>query len=154
MGPAEFGILLAAIGVGAAIGPLVLRRWIRPAARAWLFGPYALRGVVDLTLATVASPTAAGAALLLYGTASDGHHRIQHDAADPRPAEARGRVLTLYDLLWNGARLISLGLGGLIAEAFGIRTVYAASGVLLLVAATYGAARPDQTSAFCDEGTP
>ena len=125
------------------IGPLILRRWIRPATRVWLFGPYALRGGVDLTLAAVASPYVAGAALLAYGTAtSTGTIAYNTTLQTQVPPETRGRALALFDLLWNAARLTSLGLGGLIAETLGIRTVYVASGVLLLVAATYGAARP------------
>ena len=143
VGPSGFGLLLAAIGAGAAIGPLILRRWIQPAARAWLFGPYALRGGVDLTLATVANPYVAGGALLAYGTATSAGTIAYNTTLQTQvPPETRGRALALFDLLWNAARLTSLGLGGLIAEAFGIRTVYVASGVLLLIAATYGAARP------------
>ena len=143
VGPSGFGLLLAAIGAGAAIGPLVLRRWIRPAARGWLFGPYALRGGVDITLAAISNPYVAGAALLAYGTAtSTGTIAYNTTLQTQVPPETRGRALALFDLLWNAARLTSLGLGGLIAETFGIRTVYVGSGVLLLAAATYGAARP------------
>ena len=143
VGASGFGLLLAAIGAGAAVGPLILRQWIRPAARAWLFGPYTLRGGVDLTLAAGANPYVAGAALLAYGTASStgtiAYNTTLQTQVSP---EIRGRVLALFDLLWNAARLTSLGLGGLISEAFGIRTVYAAGGALLLFAAAYGAARP------------
>ena len=143
VGPSGFGLLLAAIGAGAAIGPLILRRWIRPATRIWLFGPYALRGGVDLTLAAVASPYVAAAALLAYGTAtSTGTIAYNTTLQTQVPPETRGRALALFDLLWNAARLTSLGLGGLIAETLGVRTVYVGSRVLLLVAATYGAARP------------
>lgn len=143
VGPSGFGVLLASIGAGAALGPLVLRRWIRPAARSWLFGPYALRGAVDLTLAGVANPYVAGGALFAYGTGtSTGTIAYTTTLQVLVPSESRGRALALFDLLWNGARLTSLGLGGLVAETLGIRAVYAASGLLLLLAATYGAARP------------
>jgi len=58
-----YGLLIGAIGIGAALGPLVLLRLIRnPARPLFVFGPYGLRGVVDLALASVASvPFAAGA---------------------------------------------------------------------------------------------
>jgi hypothetical protein len=52
--PVGYGIALAVIGVGAATGPLLLVRLIRdPTRPGWVFGPYAVRGGVDLTLATV-----------------------------------------------------------------------------------------------------
>jgi MFS family permease len=49
--PSGVGWLLGAIGAGAAGGPLLLRPFIKTGDRRWLFGPYALRGGVDLTLA-------------------------------------------------------------------------------------------------------
>ena len=53
VGPSGFGVLLAAVGVGAALGPLLLRRFVRSGEKGWLFGPLAVRGGVDLTLAAV-----------------------------------------------------------------------------------------------------
>lgn len=41
VGPAGFGSLLAAIGFGAALGPALLRRFVRPGDPRWLFGPFA-----------------------------------------------------------------------------------------------------------------
>ena len=47
-----FGLLLGAIGIGAGLGPLVLQRLVTDVRRPiLLFGPYLLRGVVDLILA-------------------------------------------------------------------------------------------------------
>ena len=65
VGARGFGILLATIGVGAAVGPALFRRSIRAGDRRWLFGPYLMRGAVDLTLATVTDPLIAGAALVI-----------------------------------------------------------------------------------------
>lgn len=67
VGPSGFGLLLGAIGLGAATGPLVLRSRIRPGSRRCLYGPFALRGVVDLVLASVSNAIVAGAALAAYG---------------------------------------------------------------------------------------
>ena len=143
VGASGFGLLLAAIGIGAATGPLVLRRWIRPASRPWLFTPYALRGGVDLSLASVADPYLAGGALFLYGTAtSTGTIAYNATLQTQVPADTRGRAFALYDLVWNAARLTSLGLGGVLAETLGIRSVYLISGLLLLLAAGYGSLRP------------
>lgn len=141
VGPSGFGALLGAIGVGAAVGPLLLRRRIRPGHAGWLFGPYALRGGVDLLLAAVASPVVAGGALLLYGVGtSTGMVAYQSTLQTAVPADVRGRAFAFYDVTWNAARLVSLGLGGLLAEVIGIRAVYVVGGVLLLAAAGVGVA--------------
>lgn len=143
VGPTGFGLLLAAIGTGAALGPILLRRWIRPASRAWLFGPYAVRGGVDLTLAAVANPYAAGSALLVYGMSTSTGMIAYNTTLQTEIAPAvRGRTYAFYDIIWNAARLVSLGLGGLLADAIGVRSVYLAGGLLLLIAALYGARRP------------
>ena len=52
--------------------------------------------------------------------------------------EVQGRAFALHDVVWNGARLVSLGLGGLLADTVGIRAVYVLGGALLLAAAGVG----------------
>ncbi len=47
-------------------------------------------------------------------------------------------AFAVYDVLWNGARLVSLAGGGLLVEVAGVRAVYVAGGVLLLAAAAVG----------------
>ena len=139
VGPTGFGVLLAAIGVGAAIGPVLLRRFIRPGRRRWLFGPYALRGGVDLVLASTSSPFVAGAALVAYGmSTSTGMVAYQSTLQANVPAELRGRAFAFYDVLWNGSRLVSLAAGGIVVELVGIRWVYVCGGILLLAATAFG----------------
>jgi MFS family permease len=143
VGPSGFGVLLACIGAGAALGPLLLRRFVRPGDKRWLFGPYALRGAVDLTLATVSSPLVAAPALGLYGVGtSTGMISYQSTLQSRVPPETRGRAFAFYDVLWNTARLTSLGLGGLIADRVSIRAVYVAGAALLLAAAAVGLTTP------------
>jgi predicted MFS family arabinose efflux permease len=143
VGPAGFGGLLGAIGLGAAGGPLLLGRFIRPADRRWLFGPLAVRGLVDLALAASTTPLVAAPALALYGVGtSTGMIAYQSTLQREVATEVRGRVFVLYDLLWNASRLISLGLGGLLADAVGIQTVYLAGGLLLFIAFAVGWAAP------------
>lgn len=48
-------------------GPLLLGRFVRPGDQRWLVGPFAVRGGVDLALASVANPVVAGSALVVYG---------------------------------------------------------------------------------------
>lgn len=139
VGPSGFGLLLASIGGGAALGPLLLRRFVRAGDKRWLFGPYALRGGVDLVLASVGQPVVAGAALAAYGVGtSTGMIAYQSTLQTAVPPQVRGRAFALYDVLWNAARLVSLGLGGLAADRLSIRAVYVAGGALLVAAAVVG----------------
>ena len=150
VGPSGFGTLLAAIGAGAATGPALLRRLIRPSRRGWLFGPYAVRGGVDLALATTTNAVVAGAGLFVYGmSTSTGMVAYQSTLQQTVPHDVRGRAFALFDVLWNAARLVSLGVGGLLVETVGVRAVYATGGVLLVAAASAGFASRT-TSPTCE----
>jgi MFS family permease len=139
VGPGGFGTLLAAIGAGAVLGPLLLGRFIRAGDRRWLFGPFAVRGGIDLTLAAVPHPVVAGGALVAYGmSTSTGMVAYQSTLQTLVPGETRGRVFAVYDVLWNGARLLSLAAGGVLADLVDVRAVYVVSALLLVVAAAVG----------------
>lgn len=139
VGPSGFGLLLGAIGVGAASGPLLFRRCIRPGDRRWLFGPYGARGLVDLVLAVASTPLVAAPALAVYGVGtSTGMVAYQSTLQREVPADVRGRAFALYDVLWNAARLVSLGMGGMLADRVGVAAVYVVGGILLLAAFTVG----------------
>jgi MFS family permease len=140
VGPSRFGILIAAIGVGAGFGPLVIRRMIRDVRRpGWLFGPYLLRGGVDLTLAASSSFPVALGALGLYGVGTSTGN-ITYSSVLPAvvPDRLRGRVFAFYDIVWQTGRLASIGAGGVLADSFGIQAVYLLGGLLLLVAGAGG----------------
>lgn len=146
-----YGLLIGAIGVGAALGPLVMLRLIKdPARPRFVFGPFGLRGLVDLVLATVSAVPVAAAALVAYGVGTSTgavtfNSMLQQQTAD----RFRGRVFASMDVLWQGGRLISLSAGGVLADLYGIQVVYYLGGALLLTAATAGlwtAHRPDQRS--------
>lgn len=139
VGPGGFGLMLSAIGIGAVAGPALFRRSIRTASPAWLFGPFAARGMVDLVLASATSPWLAGPALALYGmSTSTGMVAYQSTLQVEVPSAIRGRLFSFFDVLWNAARLVSLGLGGLLADRVGIRAVYLLGGLTLLLAAAIG----------------
>jgi MFS family permease len=142
-GPGGFGLLLGAIGVGAALGPLLLARLTaNPRRPALVFGPYLLRGLVDLLLAATRNLPVAMAALALYGVGtSTGTVSYNALLQAEIPAPSRGRVFAGFDMIWQTGRLASLGLGGAAADALGIRAVYLLGGILLLVAGSTGLAR-------------
>lgn len=136
-----YGLMLAAIGAGAFVGPLVLTRWSRLRSPRVIFAAFGLRGLVDLVLAGVTALPAALGSLAVYGLAtSAGNVTFSSLVQSHVPAAMRGRVFSAFDLIWQAMRLVSLLLGGIAAEAFGIRTVFYAGGVLLLTAAASGLA--------------
>ncbi len=137
-----YGWLLAAIGVGAATGPLLLLRRIKdPRRPLFVFGPYAVRGLVDLVLATVTALPLAAAALVVYGlSTSTGNVTFTSLVQSRVPDQLRGRAFAGFDMLWQTGRMLSLLGGGLLADLAGIRAVYVVGGLLLLGAAAVGAA--------------
>lgn len=138
--PAGFGLLLGAIGLGALLGPLVLTRLVDdPRRPVFVFGPFALRGAVDVVLAAVAALPVALAALVTYGlSTSAGAVTFTSLLQAHPPAAVRARVFACFDLLWQLGRLVSVLGGGLLAAAVGIRAVYLLGGLLLLLAAAVG----------------
>lgn len=143
VGPGRFGLLIAAIGAGAGLGPLLLRRFIAdPRRPGVLFGPYLVRGGVDLTLAATSNFGVAVGALGIYGVGtSTGMVTYNSLLQATVPERLRGRIFAFYDVVWQSGRLVSIAGGGLLADAFGIRAVYALGGVLLLAAGGLGLAR-------------
>lgn len=135
-----YGLLIAAIGIGAAMGPLLMLRFIRnPARPVFVFAPFGLRGVVDLVLATVTAVPVAAASLVAYGVGtSTGAVTFNSMLQAEAPEHVRGRVFATMDLLWQTGRLISLGIGGILADTYGIQAVYYLGGALLLAAAAAG----------------
>ena len=135
-----YGLLLGAIGVGAVLGPFLLTRFVsNPRRPAFVFGPYVLRGMVDVVLATFTALPVALIALAAYGLGtSSGAVTFNSLLQAHTPADVRGRVFASFDLLWQLGRLVSLLVGGLLAVAIGIQAVYYLGGMLLLLAATIG----------------
>lgn len=136
----DYGLLLGAIGVGAAIGPLLLTRVTdNPRQPLFVLGPFLLRGVVDAVLATVAGLTAAVTTMVVYGLGtSTGAVTFNSLLQAETPTHLRGRIFAAFDMLWQTGRLLSLLGGGLLADTVGIRAVYYLGAALLLVAATVG----------------
>ncbi len=137
-----FGVLVACIGAGAALGPLVVLRRIQdPRRPLFVFGPYAVRGIVDLVLAAVTALPIAAAALVFYGlSTSTGNVTFSSLVQLWVPDELRGRAFAGFDVLWQSGRMLSLIGGGVLADVVGIRAVYVLGGLLLLSAAAVGSA--------------
>ncbi len=105
-----------------------------------MFGPYAVRGLVDLVLSVVTAVPLAAAALVFYGlSTSTGNVMFSSLLQSRVPENLRGRAFAGFDVLWQTGRLLSLLGGGLLTDAVGIRAVYLLGGLLLLAAAAVGA---------------
>jgi len=136
-----FGWLLAAIGVGALLGPFLSNGLTRgrPLDVRLLFVPYLIRGVGDIALGLVVGLPWALVILFIYGlNTSTGMVASTTILQTVIPDRVRGRVFTLLDVTWAAMRLLSLAAGGLLADRLGISAVYVAGGLLLACAGALG----------------
>lgn len=86
-------------------------------------------------------------ALAAYGLGtSTGNVTYNSALQATTPERLRGPVFAFYDVVWQTARLISIGVGGVLADQLGIRGVYIMGGILLLAAATLGFTRVPQAA--------
>ncbi len=137
-----FGLMLGAIGVGAAVGPLLVIPLVRDVRRpAYVLGPFVLRAGVDAVLAVTASLPVALLALVGYGMGtSTGMVTFTSLLQARTPESLRGRVFAGFDVIWQVGRLVSLLAGGLVADRVGVRAVYYLGAALLVTAAGVGGA--------------
>ena len=136
-----FGWLLAAIGVGALLGPFLSNGLTggRYLDMRLLFVPYVIRGVGDVALGLVVGLPWALVILFVYGlNTSTGVVASNSILQTVIPDRVRGRVFTLLDVTWAAMRLLSLGLGGLLADRVGVAAVYVIGGALLTLAGALG----------------
>ncbi len=154
-----FGWLLAAIGVGALLGPFLSNGLTRGRSLdvRLLFVPYLIRGAGDVALGLVVGLPWALVILFVYGlNTSTGMVASTTILQTVIPNRVRGRVFTLLDVTWAAMRLLSLGLGGLLADRVGIVAVYIAGGTLLALAGALGLAllgRLPLDRSVTDQGT-
>lgn len=147
-----YGLMLAAIGAGALLGPLALTRVSAHVRRPHvIFAAFGLRGAVDVLLATVTALPAALGALVLYGVGtSTGNVTFSSLIQSHVPPALRGRVFSAFDIIWHAMRLASPLVGGLLADTLGIRAVFYVGGALLLLAAIAGVSANGPRPAACD----
>jgi MFS family permease len=140
LAPEGFAWLIGAIGFGALVGPLIPNTFARDYRDAkWLFAPYVIRGVGDVLLAVFTPLPVALGILFVYGlNTSTGMVVFSSTVQRAVPDEVRGRVFTLLDVSWHAMRLLSLGIGGLLVDAVGIRALFWAGGLLLALAGLLG----------------
>jgi predicted MFS family arabinose efflux permease len=136
LGAEGFGFLMAALGVGAVSGALTVgfRRAGPPPLPVMMgAGVVALTGLLTLSAARHLWV----AALLLFLTGFSGlvlvascNTRLQLAAPD----ELRGRMMSLYTLVWGGVFPIGAFCVGAISEAWGVSTAFLVQGSAGLIA--------------------
>lgn len=134
-----YGLWLSAIAVGALVGPIVVPLLARLPAYQAVSGAYVIRGAGDIALGLINNSVGGGILLGLYGiNTSSGMIAFQTMVQREVPERFRGRAFALLDVVWQTARLASIGVGAGLAAIFGIRALYVVGGALLIGAGTVG----------------
>lgn len=98
-----------------------------------------IRGAGDVLLGLFTVPLLGQMLLFVYGlNTSTGMVTYQSAMQSEVPDTMRGRVFALMDAGWNVARIVSVGLAGVLADRFGIAVVYYVGGALLVGAGILG----------------
>lgn len=139
LGGTGYGAWLAAVAVGALVGPFVVP-WLANGPPGRTVGAaYLVRGAGDLGLGVLSNGVGGAALLAMYGlNTSAGTVAYQTLVQESVPPALRGRAFAVLDVIWQSGRLLSIALGGVLAGAVGIRPVFFAGGSLLLVAGVIG----------------
>lgn len=134
LGAQGFGFLMAALGVGAVAGALTLGASAREPSVRLLFGEAALAcgGLFAMSLVRHV-PVAAGLLFVIgyFGImlVASCNTALQLAAPD----ELRGRVMSLYTLIWGGVFPIGAFLVGTISEGWGVPMAFRVMGSIALL---------------------
>ena len=79
----------------------------------------------DILLAIITPLPIALLILFVYGlNTSDGMVVFNSVLQGSVPEDFRGRVFTPFDVTWNGMRLVSLALGGVLVDVIGVQPLF------------------------------
>jgi predicted MFS family arabinose efflux permease len=137
LGAQGFGFLMAALGVGAVAGALTLGASAREPSVRLLFGEAALACGGLFAMSLVRHVPVAAALLFVIGyfgimLVASCNTALQLAAPD----ELRGRVMSLYTLIWGGVFPIGAFLVGTISEGWGVPMAFRVMGSIALLGLT------------------
>ncbi|HZK04460.1 MAG TPA: MFS transporter [Actinomycetaceae bacterium] len=134
-GPEDFGIVNTLMGLGALAGALMAARRVRPRTRLVVFAAFFYGA---LLVAAASAPTYAWFAIalipagLMSTTMMNSANSTIQLASEPH---VRGRVMSLYLMVFLGSTPIASPLMGWIADTFGARVSVALGGIVTMLAA-------------------
>jgi MFS family permease len=135
LGAGGYGLLLAAVGIGAVLGALVVpmvRRRFGPGAA--VSGGALLYAAATVVTGSVSSPVLATGALVLSGVAWIAVLSTLNAAAQVAlPEWPRARALAYYQLAFMGGQALGGALWGAVAQAWSTRAALVAVGVGIAV---------------------
>jgi predicted MFS family arabinose efflux permease len=140
MGVGGYGLLLAAVGVGAVLGavllPRVRRRWSGNTA---LAGGGVLLAVTLLVLALVRIPWIVGTALVFSGLTWVGVLSILNAQMQVTvPEWVRARALAVYLTIFQGGLAIGAAVWGSVADAMGVVGALLVAAAVLVAGSLFG----------------
>ncbi|MBV9582526.1 MAG: MFS transporter [Chloroflexi bacterium] len=134
VGASEFGLLVAAVGLGSLFAALVVARRARASEKTFLTAA-ACFGLLYLSLAVVSWFAVAfvvlalvGAAIQVFGTSVNSLLQLNS------PDQLRGRVMSVFTLLTNGIQPAGSVLNGVVTAAAGVRVTVAVEASICLAA--------------------
>jgi MFS family permease len=139
LGAVGFGSLNTALGIGSLLGALGVATRLTPSRRALLL---AAGGFSALLLLVAATPwyVVTLVLLIIMGVASVTYSAVTNTTLQLNSAEEyRGRILSLYTLLFAGSTPIGGAITGWLADTWGIRIALGAEAGVCLLASLLGA---------------
>ncbi len=138
-GAGTYGLLTAAMGIGAVAGGLIVARRGRATPRA-LVGAAAGFGIVILAASVAPEVHLAAVAMMLVGAGSVAFLSIGNATLQLASApHMRGRIMALWAVAFLGSTPVGGPTVGWISEELGARAGLATGGLAALLAAGYGA---------------
>ena len=138
-GPSLYGLLASMMACGSVIGALATASRARP-TRGLLLWSVTVFGVTSLLAAVAGSPLLAAIALVPVGFSSIAWMSTANSTVQlGSTAEMRGRVMSIYGLLFLGSAPLGAMLVGWLSERYGPRSSLLLAGVTSLAAAAVAA---------------
>ena len=136
---ATYGLLSSSLGAGSLVGALVAAGRSRPTPRL-LVGAAAAFGVMTMVAATAPTVTSAAVLLFVVGATSISFMATANATVQLNStATMRGRVMSLYGVVFLGSTPIGGPIAGWVSQHFGARAGIGMGGALSLVGALVAA---------------
>ena len=133
-GPSAFGAAISIIFVGFLIGAMLVGALTARIGKGWLTVFGVLLAGVATGLFSLGPPVIVVLGLALLGGVAIGALNVCESTViqEHAPDTMRGRVFAVYESVSQGGRAIAVALSGVLADLFGVASLFLAVGVLVL----------------------